>query len=916
MTERPNTTSPPTGARGRRRWHFANAVLDEITLELVVSGAKSELERKPLEVLIYLLQHAGEVCTKDELLTAVWPGRILSETALTKCIGRLRDVLQDEAQNIIKTAYGFGYRLIAPVRVESGPTLQEPRFDFQAGQHPPGRPLWSLTERLGAGGHGEAWRARHDKTREQRVFKFALDENSLAALKREITLFRVVNDTLGDGAHVVRLLDWNLEQFPYFIEAEYIAGGSLIDWAQSRGGIATIPLPDRLEIVARIATALAAVHSVGVLHKDLKPSNVMVRPLAGSASEILLGDFGSGGILDAEHIERLGITRLGFTRTLAASDLSAATPLYLAPEIVAGQPFTVKADIYALGVVFYQMIVGDFHKLMSPGWERDIEDELLREDVALVAEGNPDVRLADATVLAKRLRTLEERRKDLVAKREAVAKAERARRLLERAQARRFGLIIAFAVLIAGLATSTALYMQARRAQHRSDVAAAQSKAVTEFIGKDVFAPVSSGTERVKDLSVVELLRRAGEQIDSRFTAQPEVASELHYVLGRSFTVFYESQLSVTHFNRALELGEQLDGAGSESAMRSAAALIRLDYVLGHLPKTLTRYEAVLKAGTARLDRRNMALLSLRQSLAWGYFKLGRWTDSAKALREVSVDTPANVPGATEFEGHTHLYLGLVLVALAQPADAEPQLRTAISQLSAALTERHSDVSEARDALGRALTDSGKLAEARIQLDQAAELAVQWAPPGTWTIARPRYDKALFYLTMDEPALAQPLLEAIVAYQDTNTGINPDLDHTGTVRRALAEAYLRQAKYDEALTTLQKAVLVSTAADGATHPDTQSIKLTLAEAFLAAGRDADAQQTLTAPPAFDLSALPQHHPYVAQLYRVKGLLALHARDRTRARESLLQAKAIYEALYGSAHWRSVRARQELRNAGG
>src|SRR5271154_3494346 len=95
--------------RGRRRWHFAGVVLDERTLELLVKGADAELERKPLEVLIYLLERPGEVCTKDELLAGVWPGRILSETVLTKCIGRLRDVLGDRDQEIIKTVYGFGY---------------------------------------------------------------------------------------------------------------------------------------------------------------------------------------------------------------------------------------------------------------------------------------------------------------------------------------------------------------------------------------------------------------------------------------------------------------------------------------------------------------------------------------------------------------------------------------------------------------------------------------------------------------------------------------------------------------------------------------------------------------------------------------------------------------------------------------
>src|SRR5262245_17046038 len=107
------------GRAAARRFRFATAVLDERTLELLVADQPAELEPKPLEVLRHLLTHAGEVVTKDELLAAVWPGRILSETVLTKCIARLREVLHDDEQQVIKTVHGYGYRLLAPVKVEA-----------------------------------------------------------------------------------------------------------------------------------------------------------------------------------------------------------------------------------------------------------------------------------------------------------------------------------------------------------------------------------------------------------------------------------------------------------------------------------------------------------------------------------------------------------------------------------------------------------------------------------------------------------------------------------------------------------------------------------------------------------------------------------------------------------------------------
>jgi serine/threonine protein kinase/DNA-binding winged helix-turn-helix (wHTH) protein len=908
----------------RRRWHFGRAILDERTHELLVDGVDAELERKPLEVLIYLLQHAGEVCTKDELLAGIWPGRVLSETVLTKCIGRLRDVLGDDDQDIIKTAYGFGYRFVASVRVESVATPEPTRFDLGPGVHPPSRPLWSLVERLGSGGHGEAWRARHDKTNEQHVFKFALEEFALVALKREITLFRVINDTLGENAKVVKLLDWNLEQIPYFVEAEYIAGGSLVDWVAVRGGVSGIPLADRLEMVAKIAEALAAVHSVGVLHKDLKPSNVLVNPVAGNEIEVLLADFGSGGVLDGNRLEELGITRLGFTKTVSSIDSSSATPLYLAPEILAGQPFTVKSDIYALGIILYQFLAGDFHKVMSPGWERDIEDELLREDIALMAEGNPAERMGDADGLARRLRALDERRRQLAAEREAKAKEERTRRLLDRARARRFGLGVALVVLLIGTAVSTTLYIRERNAQKRTALAAAQSQAVTEFLSKYVFAPVSSEAEPVKDMTVIQLLTRAGDEIDARFASQPDVAAELHYVMGRSFESFLETALEIKHFRRALELGEHLSGQGSRAAARSASELVIVDYLVGQLNTTIGRYNSILASNIKSTGENAPEVLDLRLNLARGYYLLGAWSDAAQMFQAVlsAAATYGRVP--SELSGRAHYFYGQLLTDLAKPVEAESQLRLAIDELRAALGEKHVMVAEAHSALGLALSDAGRFTEAAQELTQAHALAQQWAPPESWTEVRPRFFTALMLLHQDQPVKAEPILADIVRYQDDNWAAylqahkdaTPPLDHTGPVRQALGEAYEREGRAHDAVETLQRAVAVSERIGGPKHPQVLSTKLSLAQALVADHRADEARTLVASLQTVWLNALPPAHPILADWYRVNGLLDFDGKDLGQARKEFTRALEIFQRAYGANDWRVIRGRQDLQLSSG
>ena len=79
-----------------RIWSFGDYSFDERRLELVVAGEIIDVEPRPLELLRHLLRHAGALVTKDELLEAVWPGRVTSEAVLTKTVAKLRQALGEE----------------------------------------------------------------------------------------------------------------------------------------------------------------------------------------------------------------------------------------------------------------------------------------------------------------------------------------------------------------------------------------------------------------------------------------------------------------------------------------------------------------------------------------------------------------------------------------------------------------------------------------------------------------------------------------------------------------------------------------------------------------------------------------------------------------------------------------------------
>ncbi|HRC85330.1 MAG TPA: protein kinase, partial [Thermoanaerobaculia bacterium] len=277
----------------------------------------------------------------------------------------------------------------------------------------PHREGWELVEKVGEGGFGEVWLGRSRRAGSKRIFKFCFDADRLRSFRRELTLFRFLRSELGERPDIARLFDVQLDEAPFFLESEYTELGSLADWAQRQGGIDKVPLATRIDLVARLAVATAAAHNVGVLHKDVKPSNVLIYQAEDGSPRPRLADFGIGLLTTPSRLGELGLTSTGLTETLLADHDSSrtGTRLYAPPELLAGKPFTIQGDVFALGVLLFQMVVGDLGRPLAVGWEGLVPDPLLREDVRACVEGDPEQRLGSAQELAERLFHLEERRR-------------------------------------------------------------------------------------------------------------------------------------------------------------------------------------------------------------------------------------------------------------------------------------------------------------------------------------------------------------------------------------------------------------------------------------------------------------------------------------------------------------------------
>ncbi len=593
-----------------RLWRFADCEFDEMRRELRVKGKPVDLESKPLDILLQLLLHSGEVVTKEELLDSVWPSLMVVDGSLATAVSKLRKAIGDEQQPVVLTVPRVGYRLAVPVYCKTVAAATGPELGFKPGDLVPAREQWQLHRPLERSGASEVWIAKNPKTREQRVFKFASDGVRLKGLKREITISRFLRESLGERPEFVRILEWNFETAPYFLESEY-AGANLSEWAEGQGGLYTIPFAVRLQLLVDIARAVAAAHSIGVLHKDLKPANILIVPATtGPGWQIKIADFGSASLFDPSRLQALGITNLGFAQTTSPeTGPLTGTLMYLAPEVLSGQSPSASADVYALGVLLYQLAAGDFRKPLAPGWEAQIEDPLLREDIADAACGDPAKRLSNATELAERLFSLEQRRTKRDELETAKLRAEIAERKLAETRVRTPWIVFAVVVLAAGLAVSLTLYRGAARERDRASRQTAIATSINQFLSDDLLGRSNPFLSGKASESLTDAIKQASPAIDRQFKDEPLVAARLHQTIARALDNRTAYPDALQEYKHSAALFRQSDGELSQDAiiveLQSATAEAR-SYQKDSLPlatSILAQQEALIaKVGSPRPD--------------------------------------------------------------------------------------------------------------------------------------------------------------------------------------------------------------------------------------------------------------------------------------------------------------------------
>ena len=235
---------------------------------------------------------------------------------------------------------------------------------------------YRLRELLGAGGFGAVYRAESPSLQHLPLaIKFCLDASLLPALHRERSNLERLMRAAGRGsAHVVRLYGYDLDHATPYLVYEFVDGGDLTKLLAAR--VAALGrAPGAAEVfgwVLQITDGLAFAHAAGLVHRDLKPANVLVT----ADAQLRLGDFGIGGVAAAAAAvrSRIGASTIDFLSLADQASLfrGAGTPLYMSPEQRRGAAPDPRHDLYALGVMWFQLLVGDVSRELPHGWAKEL----------------------------------------------------------------------------------------------------------------------------------------------------------------------------------------------------------------------------------------------------------------------------------------------------------------------------------------------------------------------------------------------------------------------------------------------------------------------------------------------------------------------------------------------------------------
>jgi len=637
-----------------------------------------------------------------------------------------------------------------------------------------------------------------------------------------------------------------------------------------------LDLPRFMQIFEQICQAVGFAHSRGILHRDLKPLNVMV----GEFGEVQVMDWGLAKDMTSVEPASLGSESAESAENVqhTAAGAVMGTPGYMAPEQARGEVVDQRADVFALGAILAAILTGrpafvgaNLLETVEKAGRADLAEvfahlDACGADAELIAlckrclSAKPEDRPANGQVVANEVAAY----RASVEQRLRRAETDRARaetRAAEQAKRRRVvqwaGGLIAV-VLLAGLGVSLwqmqrAITAERQTAEERDAKAKAlEAETLAKQEAERNLAYARKGNELLGSVfseldpkanyaTVAEFrdvlkknLRNAAQQLEGTAIGDPLTVAEMQHTLGRSLLGMGEAELAITVFEKARATRAARLGADHPDTLTNVGNLAGSYYHAGKLDLALPLWEETLKLSKTRLGADHPDTLSSLNNLAEGYRSAGK-LDKALPLLEESLRLMKAKLGADH--PRTLLIANNLAIgyrACGKPELALPLLEETLTLQRARLGEDHPDTLTSMNNLAYGYHAAGKLDQSLTlyaETMRLREAKLGADHPDTLTSMN---NLAAGYWAAGKLDLALPLLEETLTLRKTKLGANhPD---TLTSMNNLAAGYRAAGKLDLALPLYGETLKLLQAKLGADHPDTLTSMNNLAAGYRAAGK--------------------------------------------------------------------------------
>ncbi len=729
---------------------------------------------------------------------------------------------------------------------------------------------YRIVHEIESGGMGEVYEAEQRVTHKRvalKLIKRGFDTDQV--IKRFESERQVL--ALMNHPNIAQVFDAGAtkEGRPYFV-MELVEGEPITRFCDHQRS----NLQERLALFQRVCEGVQHAHQKGIIHRDLKPGNILVAAQSGSATPKII-DFGIARAIDTSG--RAFATKFGEV---------IGTPEYMSPEQKNGHDLDTRTDVYSLGVLLNELLIGELpHEIEKSGIPPRPSERIgsLGDRAVEVARD----RQTEPAALRRQLRgdldwivtkALEEDRNRRYASISELAididrhfrsepilasppgSVYRFRKFLRRHKAGVAAGAVAVLALILGTTgagiglvrakkAESLAYLQAQRASQEAET----SRRVSDFlVGLFEVSDPDSGKGRA--ITAREILDIGSRKIAAELKGQPETRATLLDTMGVVYRSLGLLDSAEPLLKESLVLRRHRFGEAHVEVAKSLNDLAELRRAQGRYPEAESLHRQALAIRTRVLGAQH--------------------PDVADSLNK----------------------MGLVLYNQGRYPDAEPYLKEGL-----ALWKKNNDfrVTTALNHLALVYREEGKYDQAISLFQQALAIQEKELAPDHSDIGGTLNNLADIYRSIGRYAAAESLLKRVLAINERTMGLEHPI--VSTIRNNLAMVYRAEGKFSEAEALYKSLLAVDEKSKGVWHPDYATSIHNLAVVYREQGRYAEAEPLFLRALAIREKALGLEHPHVAGSLNHLGVLYLAQHRYAQAEPLLKRALAIREKALGPNH---------------